>query len=102
MKYGWFFRGLGLLIAVGFLQSECLSAQRSIDYPAEDAGVKTIKELTRASTKDEIIAYSEKWKPYRSLATYFLWHYYLSKRKRSSVSQEPESLVIGVGIFNFP
>ena len=45
MKYGWVFRGIGLLFAVAFLQSECLSAQRSIDYAAEDAGVKTIKEF---------------------------------------------------------
>ncbi|MCK9420992.1 MAG: hypothetical protein M0Q38_00145 [Bacteroidales bacterium] len=53
-------------------------------FPIGDVAViNTIKELTNAETKDEIIERSEKWRPYRSLASYFLWHYYLSKRKRS-------------------
>lgn len=56
-------------------------------FPIEDiAVVNTIKELTGVKSKNEILGHSERWKPYRSLATYFLWHYYLSKRKRSSVS----------------
>ena len=55
-------------------------------FPIGDIAVcNTIRELTGAVSKDEIIACSEKWKPYRTLATYFLWHYYLSKRNRSSV-----------------
>jgi len=55
-------------------------------FPIGDIAVcNTIRELTHAASKDEIITYSEKWKPYRSLATYFLWHYYLCKRNRSSV-----------------
>lgn len=59
----------------------CLQAKDV--FPIGDiAVIKTIKEMTNAVSKDEIIAYSEKWKPYRSLATFFLWHYYLSKRKR--------------------
>jgi DNA-3-methyladenine glycosylase II len=63
----------------------CLQAKDV--FPIGDiAVVKTIKELTGAVSKDEIIEYSEQWKPYRSLATFFLWHYYLRKRKRSSVS----------------
>ena len=62
----------------------CLQAKDV--FPIGDiAVVKTIKELTGVASKDEIIEYSEKWKPYRSLATYFLWHHYLSKRKRTSV-----------------
>jgi DNA-3-methyladenine glycosylase II len=62
----------------------CLQAKDI--FPIGDiAVVKTIKELTGSVSKDEIIKYSEKWKPYRSLATYYLWHYYLSKRKRTSV-----------------
>jgi DNA-3-methyladenine glycosylase II len=56
-------------------------------FPIGDiAVVNTIKELAGIISKEEILAYSEKWKPYRSLATYFLWHYYLSKRKRNSVT----------------
>lgn len=52
-------------------------------FPIGDiAIVNTVKELSYAKTKYEIISLSEKWKPYRSLATYFLWHYYLRKRNR--------------------
>jgi DNA-3-methyladenine glycosylase II len=62
----------------------CLQAKDI--FPIGDiAVVKTIKELTGTVSKDEIIEHSNRWKPYRSLATFFLWHYYLSKRKRTSV-----------------
>lgn len=61
----------------------CLQAKDV--FPVGDiAVVHTIRELTGAVSKNEIIEYSEKWKPYRSLATYFLWHYYLAKRNRNS------------------
>jgi DNA-3-methyladenine glycosylase II len=54
-------------------------------FPVGDiAIVNTLKELSQAKNKEEIIPVSEKWKPYRSLAAYFLWHYYLKKRNRSS------------------
>ncbi|MEI7982064.1 MAG: DNA-3-methyladenine glycosylase 2 family protein [Bacteroidota bacterium] len=54
-------------------------------FPTGDiAVINTIRELTNAETKDELIERSEKWEPYHSLATFFLWHYYLCKRKRSS------------------
>ncbi len=59
------------------------SLQAKDIFPIGDVAViKTIKELTNNKTKDGIISRSEKWKPCRSLATYFLWHYYLNKRKR--------------------
>ncbi|MEO8664693.1 MAG: DNA-3-methyladenine glycosylase 2 family protein [Ignavibacteria bacterium] len=52
-------------------------------FPAGDiAVINTIKELSRHSTKERIIKRSERWKPFRSLAAFFLWHYYLNKRKR--------------------
>lgn len=54
-------------------------------FPVGDiAVVNTMKELSGAQTKDEILLHAEKWKPYRSLAVYFLWHYYLKKRNRPS------------------
>lgn len=54
-------------------------------FPIGDiAVVNTVKELSDAKTKEEIILLAEKWKPYRSLAVYFLWHYYLKKRNRQS------------------
>ncbi|HBY52074.1 MAG TPA: DNA-3-methyladenine glycosylase 2 family protein [Marinilabiliales bacterium] len=54
-------------------------------FPVGDiAVVNTMKELSEAQTKDEILLLAEKWRPYRSLAVYFLWHYYLKKRNRPS------------------
>jgi DNA-3-methyladenine glycosylase II len=54
-------------------------------FPVGDiAIVNTVKELSDARTREEILLLTEKWKPYRSLAAYFLWHYYLKKRNRSS------------------
>ncbi len=54
-------------------------------FPIGDiAVINTVKELSDAKTKEEIILLAEKWKPYRSLAVYFLWHYYLNKRNRPS------------------
>lgn len=59
----------------------CLQAKDI--FPIGDiAVVNTIKELTKARSHEEILKLSEKWKPLRSLATYFLWHYYLQKRGR--------------------
>ena len=58
-------------------------------FPAGDiAVINTIKELYQVKTKNEILLLSEKWRPYRSLAAYFLWHYYLMKRNRPE-SQMP-------------
>jgi DNA-3-methyladenine glycosylase II len=53
-------------------------------FPIGDiAVVNTVKELSRIKTREGILARSEKWKPLRSLATYYLWHHYLSKRKKN-------------------
>jgi len=52
-------------------------------FPLGDiALITTIKELAKVKTKEGIIRLTEKWKPLRSLAAYFLWHYYLKKRNR--------------------
>lgn len=60
----------------------CLQAKDI--FPIGDiAIVNTIKKLTDAKTREEILSLSEKWKPYRSLATYFLWHHYLNKKKKA-------------------
>lgn len=49
------------------------------------AVVNTMKELFDIHTKEEMEIYAQNWKPYRSVATYFLWHYYLQKRGRKIV-----------------
>ena len=60
----------------------CLQAKDV--FPIGDiAVVNTVKELSDARTREEILALSQRWKPLRSLATYFLWHNYLSRRGRS-------------------
>lgn len=52
-------------------------------FPLGDiALINTIKELTKVKTKSGIVRLTQKWKPFRSLATYFLWFYYLKKRNR--------------------
>jgi DNA-3-methyladenine glycosylase II len=54
-------------------------------FPAGDiAIINTVRELSSARTREEIITLSEKWKPLRSLAAYFFWHYYLRKRNRTA------------------
>ncbi|MEP6645723.1 MAG: DNA-3-methyladenine glycosylase 2 family protein [Saprospiraceae bacterium] len=51
-------------------------------FPIGDiAVVNTVKELYTLPSREEILVLSERWKPYRSLASYYFWHHYLSKRK---------------------
>lgn len=53
-------------------------------FPIGDiAVVNTVKELTAAQSQQAILELAENWRPLRSLATYFFWHYYLKKRGRS-------------------
>jgi DNA-3-methyladenine glycosylase II len=59
----------------------CLQ-QKDIFPIGDIAVVNTVKELSGVRTVDEIRALAESWRPLRSLATYFLWHYYLRKRGR--------------------
>ncbi len=46
------------------------------------AVVNTIKELLNIHDKLEMEIYTQKWIPYRSMATFLLWHHYLQKRNR--------------------
>lgn len=47
------------------------------------AVINTIKELLDIHDKQEMEIHAEQWSPYRSYATYLLWHYYLKKRNRT-------------------
>ncbi|MBP6557199.1 MAG: DNA-3-methyladenine glycosylase 2 family protein [Flavobacterium sp.] len=49
------------------------------------AVVNTIKELYDCQDKEAMISLAENWKPYRSMATFFLWHHYLVKRNRKFI-----------------
>ncbi|TDD99202.1 DNA-3-methyladenine glycosylase family protein [Flavobacterium cellulosilyticum] len=46
------------------------------------AVINTLKELLHIEDKSAMEFYTAKWSPYRSMATFLLWHYYLSKRNR--------------------
>jgi DNA-3-methyladenine glycosylase II len=46
------------------------------------AVVNTIKELLDIHDKLAMENYTQKWAPYRSMATFLLWHHYLVKRGR--------------------
>ncbi|MFN8273864.1 MAG: DNA-3-methyladenine glycosylase 2 family protein [Flavobacteriaceae bacterium] len=46
------------------------------------AVVNTFKELFDLYDKEEMQKRAELWKPYRSMATYLLWHHYLRSRGR--------------------
>jgi DNA-3-methyladenine glycosylase II len=57
--------------------------QRKDLFPAGDIAVMgAARELCRAATREEVLKRSEGWKPLRTLAAYFLWHYYLRSRNR--------------------
>lgn len=51
--------------------------------PLGDIGVlSAIKDLWGFTAKEQILEHTQSWKPYRTTATFFLWHYYLEKRGR--------------------
>lgn len=56
--------------------------QRSDVFPIGDlALVNAVKMIAdKQLTKEEIILMAESWKPYRSIATMILWHYYIKKK----------------------
>jgi DNA-3-methyladenine glycosylase II len=51
------------------------------------AVVNTMKELLDIHDKEAMEVHAEQWSPYRSYATFLLWHYYLNKRNRTIVYQ---------------
>lgn len=60
--------------------------QRADIFPVGDLAavnaIKRLKQLPPKVTKEEILEISEKWKPFRSVASMILWHYYLSALKK--------------------
>ncbi len=45
--------------------------------------VKEVKGLPKHTSKEEILAIADKWKPHRTVAAFILWHSYLCKRRRN-------------------
>jgi DNA-3-methyladenine glycosylase II len=61
----------------------CLQAKDL--FPVGDIAVMSAaRELHPGAATEDIERLSERWKPYRSLAAYYFWHYYLCKRGRSA------------------
>ena len=61
-----------------------LHALRRTDvFPVGDLAlvnsIKKVKHL-QSTTKQELLDLSNKWKPYRSIATMLFWHYYIKKK----------------------
>ncbi|MBC7525346.1 MAG: DNA-3-methyladenine glycosylase 2 family protein [Flavobacterium sp.] len=57
--------------------------QRPDIIPLGDIAVKnTLKELYYCENYNNMVSLSENWKPYRTLATCIIWHYYLKKRNK--------------------
>ena len=53
-------------------------------FPIGDIAIrKAISELTGILEQEEMLNRANGWKPLRSLASYFLWHYYLSSKKKT-------------------
>jgi DNA-3-methyladenine glycosylase II len=48
------------------------------------AVVNTIKELWDIHDKEAQLLKAQLWSPHRSMATFLIWHYYLSKRNRQA------------------
>ena len=46
------------------------------------AVVNTIKELFNIHHKETMEQHAQQWSPYRSMATFILWHHYLNRRNR--------------------
>ena len=58
--------------------------QRTDVFPLGDLAMvnalKEIKQLSKETSREKLMSLSEPWKPYRSIATMLLWHYYIQKR----------------------
>ncbi len=58
--------------------------QRTDIFPLGDLAMvnalKEVKKLSRETKQEELLKLAEKWRPYRSIATMLLWHYYIQKR----------------------
>ena len=57
----------------------CMQSQDII--PLGDIAIKnTLMELYNCKSEEEMLAISFNWKPFRTLASFIIWHYYLKKR----------------------
>ncbi len=78
-------KGIGTWTADVYLMF-CL--RRKDHFPIGDVAVRTaVKMLYPVETPEQMLELSERWKPLRSLASYFLWHHYLIQKGRAEPNQ---------------
>jgi DNA-3-methyladenine glycosylase II len=59
----------------------CMQAEDVI--PLGDIAIKkTLEELYNCQSIEEMVAVSDAWKPYRTLASFIVWHHYLKVRNK--------------------
>jgi DNA-3-methyladenine glycosylase II len=58
--------------------------QRADVFPLGDlamvTSLKEIKQLPKQVSHDKLLLLADQWRPYRSVATMILWHYYIQKK----------------------
>ena len=61
-----------------------MAMQRADLFPVGDIALvnsmKAIKNLPKQTAKEALLKLAEKWKPYRTVAAFLLWHAYIKKR----------------------
>jgi len=45
--------------------------------------LKNLKKLSADTSREAVLAVTEQWKPYRTIASMLLWHFYLSRPKKN-------------------
>jgi DNA-3-methyladenine glycosylase II len=74
-------KGLGDWSADIFLM---FALQRSDMFPIGDLalvnGLKTLKNLPKETPKEALLDIAESWRPYRSVATFLVWHDYIVRK----------------------
>ena len=75
---------------IGAWTADCYllhSLGRTDLFPIGDVALRTslrtVKGLAKETTHDELLTIAATWQPYRSAATFLLWHDYLCKRGRT-------------------
>ena len=58
--------------------------QRTDVFPLGDLAMvnalKEVKQLPKETKQEKLLKLAEQWRPYRSIATMLLWHYYIQRR----------------------
>jgi DNA-3-methyladenine glycosylase II len=75
-------KGLGDWSADIFLM---FALQRADLFPIGDLalvnGLKTVKNLPKETSKETLLDIAEAWRPYRSVATFLVWHDYIVRKR---------------------